>query len=49
MIKQFYLTNDWDTNRYYTSGSGCKGNEGVFHIPQRSRTEVSPSDFLVSY
>ena len=26
------------------SGPGSNGNEGVFHIPQSSRTEASPSD-----
>ena len=27
---------------------GSNGNEGVFHIPQRSRTGALPSDGLVS-
>ena len=31
------------------SGPGSNGNEGVFHIPQSSRTETSLSDGLVSY
>ena len=26
------------------SGSGSKGNEGILHIPQNSRTGASPSD-----
>ena len=31
------------------SGRGNNGNKGVFHIPQSSRTEISPSVGLVSY
>ena len=31
------------------SGPGSDGNKGVLHIPQISITEVSPSDYFVSY
>ena len=31
------------------SGHESNGNEGALHISQRSRTENSPSDGLVSY
>ena len=31
------------------SGPESNDNEGVLHIPQSSRTEVSPSDSFVSY
>ncbi len=38
-----------DTTTSSQSGPGSNGNEGVLYIPQRSRTEASPSDCLVSY
>ena len=42
MIKYFYLTHRWDPNKYYTtpgqSGPGSNDNEGVFHMPQNSKT-----------
>ena len=31
------------------TGAESKGNEGVLHIPQNSRTGASQSDGLVSY
>ena len=31
------------------SGPWSNGNEGVLHIPQSSKTKVSPSDGLVLY
>ena len=31
------------------SGPGRIGNKGILHIPQNSRTGISPSDGLVSY
>ena len=34
---------------YLVSGPGSNGNEGILHIPQCSRTRVSPSDGLLSY
>ena len=43
MIKKFYLTLRWDTNRYYYFGSefpGSNANEGVHHIQQSSRTDA---------
>ena len=37
------------TTHLSQSGPESNGNEGVFHISQSSRTEVSLSDSLVSY
>ena len=51
MIKQFYLTYKWDSNRFYHSESadlGVMTMNGVLHIPQRSRTGASSSDDLES-
>ena len=33
-MEHFYLTNSWNPNRYYHSGSESNGNEKVLHIPQ---------------
>ena len=35
------------TSRTVQRGSRCKGNEVVFHIPQRSRTGASPPESLL--
>ena len=49
----FYSTHRWDPNRYYhspdQSGPGSNGDEGVFHIPQTSKTGTSPSDRVTSF
>ena len=52
MIEYFY----WLTDAILTgsttlgqSGLRCNSNEGVFLIPQNSRTGDSPSEYLVSY
>ena len=47
-VKQFYRTLS-GANTLSQNGPGSNGNEGVFHIPQSSMTEASPSDSLVSY
>ena len=47
MIEKFYLTHSWDLASTTTpgySGPRSNGNEVVLHIPQSSRTGVSPSD-----
>ena len=53
MVKQFYLTLFYGTLSGTTtpgqSRPGINGNVGVLRVPQRSRTEASPSDGLVSY
>ena len=36
-----------DTTTSGQSGPGSNGNEGVLYIPQRTKTEPSPSDRLV--
>ena len=52
MIKQFYLTNKWYSNRYNQScqsGPWSNGNEGLLQIPQSCKTGASPSDGFISY
>ena len=44
MIEQFYVTNRWNPNRYYTtpgqSGPENDDNERVFHITQTPGLEL---------
>ena len=51
MIKYFYLTYRWDSNRMNLgqSGPGSNDNEELLHILQSSNTGASSSDGLVSY
>ena len=44
MIRYFYLTNKWGSNWYYQFGP-----KKILHIPQISRTAVSPSNSLMLY
>ena len=45
MIEQFYLTQAGIIDPVQ-NGPGSIANEGVLHIPQRSKTGPSPSDAL---